>query len=320
MKNITVLSVLVIILSVNSYAERNYCFSLGPQFGLVSGQALEIVYPVTGETKGELLSELTWDMKPVFYYGIQAEFGLIDPMKKPGFFSSLSFNAGIPADSGIMEDRDWQSIENGDLTNFSSHTNKTNMFFQLDAACGASFPTNNNLLKLFISGSWMRFVFTGRNGHSKYAREKIKGSHTYYPIDDNPDEQDFSGKEVIIYQQDWLLLAVGFSAGTNLYPFFFNVSFQISPFTYCSAADSHLLTDKIFRDFTGLGLFVEPSFYMSFAVRQVELSLGLNYRHIGKTKGKSYINVNNAGFNLDSHKVGAGLSMFDSRFLASIRL
>jgi outer membrane protease len=320
MKNIAVLSVLVIILSVNSYAdesevpsaegtsaERNYCFSLGPQFGFVFGQALEIVYPLPGDTKNDIYSELIWDMKPVFYYGIQAEFNRIDLMKAPGFFSSISFKAGIPADSGVMEDRDWLTPANSDLTRFSSHTNKTDVFIQLDAAAGASFPTNNNLIKLFIGGSWMRFAFTGRDGYGIYN-------------DVNPKDWDFTGKTVISYQQDWLLLTLGFSAGTNFYPFSFNVSFQISPLTYCAATDNHIERNTIFNDFTGLGLFIEPSFNISFVVKPVELSLGLNYRHIGKTKGESYINVNNSGFNLDSHKAGAGLSMLDSRFLVIIRL
>jgi outer membrane protease len=332
MKNIAVLSVLVIILSVNSYAEesegassegtsgeKNYCFSLGPQFGYIYGQVQEYVYPLPGETKGEFLSELTWDMKPVFYYGILAEFSRIDMMKAPGFFSSLSFKAGIPADSGFMEDRDWQSKENGDLTNYSRHTNKTNVFLHFDLICGSSFPINNNLIKLFIGGSWTRFAFTGRDGYGIYAREKK--SNTYYPIDDNPVKYDYSGETVISYQQDWLILAAGFSIGTNIfYPFSFDVSFQISPFTFCAATDNHIKRNTIFRDYTGLGLFIEPSINMSFVIKKAEISLGLNYRHIGKTKGESYINENNAGFNLDAHKAGAGLSMLDLRFLASIRL
>ncbi len=113
---------------------------------------------------------------------------------------------------------------------------------------------------------------------------------------------------------------MGFSAGTNLYPFSFNISFQISPLTYCAATDKHIERNIIFRDFTGLGLFVEPSFNMSFIIKQAELSLGLNYRYIGRTKGKSYQNYNNKGFYMIENKAGAGLSMLDSRFLVSIRL
>jgi outer membrane protease len=322
-KNIAVLTVLVIISGVFSYAqesERNYGFSFGPQSGFIWGQAKEYVYSVPGETKNEFLSELVWDMKPVFYYGIHAEFGRLDKMKGPGFFSSLSFKTGIPIDSGIMEDRDWQSVENSALTNFSSHTNRTTEFFLLDAAVGVSFPIKTYLyLTPFISGSWARFAFTGRDGYGVYAREK--DYKTYYSIDDNPQQVSYKGYEVIRYEQDWLLLSVGVSAGTKiLYPFIFDLSFQISPLTYCAATDNHILRSTVFRDFTAWGLFLEPSFKASYVVKTVEFSLGLSYRHIGKTKGESYANENNAGFRLAANKAGAGLSMTDISLLVGIRL
>jgi len=312
MKNIAVLTVLVIIFSVYSYAEeseRNYCFSFGPQLGFVYGQTMEYVYPLPGETKNELLSELIWEMKPVFYYGIQAKFSRIDMTSGPGFFSSVSFKAGIPADSGVIEDRDWLSPGNSELTRFSSHTNRTDKFLWLDAAAGASFPIKSLLyIKPFVSGSWMRFSFTGRDGYGIYN-------------DWNPKEQDFSGEKVASYQQDWLLLAAGFSIGTNILShFLFDLSFQISPLTYCSSTDNHLLTDTIFRDITKWGLFLEPSFNMSFVVSPVDFSLGFSYRHIGKTKGNSYGNVSDTGFSLSGNKAGAGLSVVDSRFLVSLRL
>ncbi|MDR2942652.1 MAG: omptin family outer membrane protease [Treponema sp.] len=312
MKNIAVLTVLVIISGVYSYAEkseRNYCFSLGPQFGFVYGQALEYVYSLPEDTKNELLSELIWEMKPVFYLGLQAEFGRIDLMKAPGFFSSISFKAGISGDSGVMEDRDWLYPENSNLTRFSSHTNRTGEFFLLDASAGFSFPIKSFLyIKPFIGGSWMRFAFSGRNGYGVYN-------------DLNPKEQDFSGEKVITYSQDWLILAIGFTSGTNiLYPFIFDISFQISPLTYCSATDTHISRNTVFRDFTAWGLFFEPSLNMSFVVKPVEFSLVFSYRRIGKTRGESYTNANNAGFYLGKNKAGAGLSLFSSNFLVSIRL
>lgn len=312
MKNIAVLTFLVIMINVNSFAqesERNYSFSLGPQFGFIYGQAAEIVYALPDETKNNLLSELLWDAKPVFYLGVQAQFGRADVMKEWGFFSSVSFKAGIPADSGVMEDRDWFYPSNSDLTCFSSHTNKTNGFFQADAAFGASFPLMSFFyLKPFIAGSWTRFSFTGRNGYGIYNNS-------------NPKEQDFSGEKVISYQQDWLLLAAGFTAGTKiLYPFSFEVSLKISPLTYCAAIDTHLLRDTVFRDFSKFGLFVEPSLKMSFTVKRVELSLGALYRNIGKTKGRSYSKDFSNGYSLDKNKAGAGLSMLDTNFLVSFKL
>jgi len=321
MKNISVLTVLVIILSVYSYAEeneRNYCFSYGPQFGFIYGQAQEYVYPVSGETKGELLSELLWDTKPVFYYGIHAEFSRADLMKGPGFFSSFSFKTGIPADSGVMEDRDWQSKENDALTDFSSHTNRTNEFFQIDVAVGVSFPIKSFLyLKPFIGVSWMHFIFNGRDGYGKYAR---KNGNNYYPIDDNPNIVSYKGKEVIQYEQDWLMLAAGFTTGTKIfYPFSFDFSFQISPITYCMATDHHY-PNTVYKDFTSFGLFLEPSLKVSFAVKPAEFSLETGYRYIGKTKGESYKNSNNNGYISEKNKTGAGLSMWNFNFLVSFSL
>jgi len=331
-KNIAVLTVLVIILGAYSYAEENedtgdaawkdetsgtqssaeenkgtYSFLLGPQFGFVYGQTMEYVYP-NGETRNDLLSELTWDMKPIFYLGIQAQFSRTEITSYSGLFFSASFKVGIPVDSGFIEDRDWMTPGNSELTRFSKHTNKTDSFFWLDAAAGFSFPTSLNFyLKPFISGSWMRFSFTGRDGYGIYN-------------DCNPKEQDFSGETGISYRQDWFLLAVGLSTGTNiLSPFFFDLSFQISPLTYCAATDNHYLTDTVFRDITRLGLFLEPSFNVSLAVKYVEFSLAFTYRHIGRTKGESYGNEGNTGFYLSANKAGAGLSVFDSRFFVSIR-
>jgi len=333
-KNIAVLAVLVIIFSAYSYAEEkkntddtawkdeiydanssaeesenNYGFSFGPQFGFVWGQTMEYVYPRPGETKNELLSELVWDMKPVFYIGIQAQFSRIDMTSRPGLFFSVSFKAGIPADSGVIEDRDWLSPYNSELTRFSSHTNKTDKFFWLDAAAGYSFPVKSFFyIKPFIGGSWMRFSFTGRDGYGIYN-------------DCNPKEQDFSGETGISYRQDWFLLAAGFSTGTNiLSPFFFDLSFQITPLTYCAATDNHFLTDTVFRDITRWGFFLEPSFNMSLVVKPVEFSFVFTYRHIGKTKGESYGNEGGTGFYLSANKAGTGLSVFDLRFLVSLSL
>jgi len=213
MKNITALTALVtIIISLSAInaawcqeenSERNYAFSLGTQFGFVHGMALEYVYPT--DTKGELLSELTWGMKPVFYYGFQFDLSRIDLMSSPGFFASASLKVGIPGDSGVMEDRDWMSTENDDLTHFSHHTNKTREFLWLDAAVGASIPVRSLFyLKPFISGSWMHFSFTGRDGYGEYPSETTS----------------FEGMEVIRYKQDWFLIATGFPSEQIFFPLF----------------------------------------------------------------------------------------------------
>jgi outer membrane protease len=327
MKNITALAVLVIMVSTaycqEKPAGKNYGFSISPQFGFVYGQVLELVYPAGGETKGEFFSELTWDMKPVFYIGFQADFGRADLLSAPGIFATVNLKTGIPADSGKMEDRDWLSTENAGLTHFSSHTNRTRQFTALDIAAGASIPLGSYFyIKPFLSFSWTRFAFAGRDGYGQYARSKITGVFSrepgpYNPIDDNPVMESYEGRTVITYEQNWFLFAAGISAGMRLpYDFALALSFQISPFSYCTAVDRHT-GGSTFNDFTYGKLYLEPALSLSYSIKQVELSLNCSYRYIAKTKGNSYINQNT---NPDKNKAGAGLSLWDTRLLVKINL
>ena len=310
MKNITALSFLVIIifsLSLSHKAhcqeeksERIYGFSFGTQFGFIYGQSLELVYPT--DTKGELLSELRWEIKPVFYYGFYLDFGRVDLMSGPGFFASVSFKAGVPADTGVMEDRDWMSKENAGLTHFSSHTNKTREFLSVDAAVGASIPVRTYFyLKPFLSGSWTRFSFAARDGYWSYPTGT--GS--------------FEGEDVCNYQQDWFLLAAGISIGTNiLSPFSFDISFQISPLTYCQAVDEHILRKETYLDYSVQGLFLEPAGRFSFSAQRIEFSLEAAWRFTGKTRGNSFL-LSNGSF---IGEAGAGLSFIDTRLLVKLRI
>jgi outer membrane protease len=330
MKNIIVLTILVIIFGVvltnNSIycqespakPEWKYSFSAGNQFGFVHGQAYEIVYPTPNTTKGELLSELKWDMKPVFYYGASLDFGRRDLSSGPGFFSSVSFKIGVPGDSGTLENRDWMSTENNALTHFSSHTNKTREFYWLDIKAGITIPVKSYFYVMpFINGSWMRFAFTGRDGRGEYARRQ---GASYLSIENNPRIIYFAG-DVITYEQNWLVLAEGLSIGTKyFYPFLFEASIPISPFTYCVAIDEHIERRTTFMDFSAWGIFFEPSFNISFAIQRIELSLGLAYRHIGKTRGETYVRFGDGNFFLSNGEAGAGLSVIDSRFLFRLQL
>ncbi|GBU29090.1 hypothetical protein R84B8_02654 [Treponema sp. R8-4-B8] len=294
---------------------RKYSFSIGTGFGVLYGQSMEYVYPYRGETKGDFLSELTWDIKPVYYVGFNADFGLTDYLSKPGFFSSLAIKAGIPASSGNLEDRDWMSTVNGNLTHFSKHENKTTALAWIDFSAGASFPFKYLYIKPFICGSWMRFSFTGKNGYLQHSNENPKGSGKYDPIEAAPIIPVYG--IVISYQQDWLLLAAGCLIGANFYPFSFDLSFKLSPYTYCAATDNHFYPNGIdyivFKDFTSFGLFLEPKGSISLAVKNFKFLLEASYRYISKTKGESYTNNY-----LGQNKAGAGLSVMDFQFLAML--
>jgi len=351
MKNITFLTVLVTIflLSVNNpvfsqiqpdnLEESKYAFSVGTHFGFVYGQSLEYVYPGT-RTKAELLSELRWDMKPVYYLGLQASYERDDLTSKLGFFSSLSFRIGIPGDSGIHENRDWMSTVNTGLTHFSTHTNETREFFWADLMAGISLPVNQALYaKLFLNASWMHFAFTGKGGMGTYARKsgclpgctlsthvagctsnRFDDYTTYFPIDENPHIYPYSGN-VIRYQQDWFLIAAGFTTGFYMpYPFSMILSFQISPLTFCFSKDEHLTTKITYLDNTYFGLFLQQNIKFSFAVKRFSFSLEGAYRYIGKTRGPSYSNTvaRPLQYNYNG-EAGAGLSLADVSLLVNFK-
>jgi len=285
---------------------RNYSYSLGLTYGFIYGKAKELVYPV--DTKAKYLSELLWDMKPVFYYGAKFDIGKKNIMDRAGFFTSMSFKIGIPADSGKMEDRDWTSKKNDNLTHFSSHTNKTKEYYCADILIGVSIPIKTYLyIKPFLSGSWMHFAFSGRDGYRTYEYE-------------NWEVIPFEG-EVITYKQDWFLAAVGFSIGTNIVkPLAFELFFHISPLTYCDAKDEHLKTNIVYVDRTSFGLFIESKLLISVILDRLIISLEGSYRYIGDTKGPAYRDSGNTGIYFSNGKAGSGLSMFDISLAFKIKI
>ncbi|MDR0583838.1 MAG: omptin family outer membrane protease [Treponema sp.] len=303
--------------SFNAGGNRRYSLGISPQFGMVYGQVEEIVYS-GGKTKNELLSQLLWDMKPLFYCGVLLDFGRTDPMEKWGFFSGLSFKAGIPARSGKMEDRDWQSTESTALTNFSSHDNETKEFFWLEGTAGVSFPIKSLVaLRTYIGVSYMRFSFSGWDGYLRYA---TVNNGQYGSVSD-AQEIALSGK-VINYTQDWLLAAPGVSAEFRFLRLFSGaLFFQISPLIWCADVDEHLLAGKEFKDYTRWGLFLEPRARLAFNPgERLSLSLEFAYRYITGSRGEVYQRPLTGGEYSLGGEAGAGLSMMDTGFLVKIHL
>ena len=314
MKNITVFTVFVILFFTQSaFAQENipgnYAFSFSPCFGMIYGHSEELVYPQY--TKAALLSELLWDMKPVLYYGLLLDFSRTGPTKQNGFFSTLSLKFGIPGSSGKMEDRDWQSIENNALTDYSKHDNVTRKMFLLDFSAGFTFPFSDTLLfKPFIIISVMRFKFSASNGYG------------YYTWKDPPHE-DFSGKKVINYTQEWTTIAPGVSLGYYfLENFFAEMSFKISPLIFCTGSDEHLTTNAQFRDNVQGGLFIEPGAALSLAWnKRIAFSFDFSWRYISRTKGPTYKRSPiGTGKYMQVGTAGAGLSVFDTGLFLKITL
>ncbi|MDR2922821.1 MAG: omptin family outer membrane protease [Treponema sp.] len=324
MRIITVFAVFVSILlcafPVSAQINKGYSFSLSPQFGLLYGHTEEIVYPA--DTKAPLLSLLLWDMKPVFYYGLLMDYSPVKPMERRSFFSSLSLKSGIPGPSGVMEDRDWMSVENAELTHYSIHDNITKEIFLLDFSAGFSFPFFNTfLVKAFINISYMNLRFFGENGRGTYARQL--GDGQYAPIDDNPEKYTFSGIKVISYSQEWFYAAPGVSAGYSYKDYFLaEMSFMITPLVLCTDLDEHKTRDTQFWDYMTGGVMLEPGFKFSLAAgKWLGVSWEISWRYISGTRGHSYMKKPiGSGNYIQTGEAGAGLSMLNTALLLKVRL
>jgi len=311
MRNITVFAVLVIIVNGVLFAEETpdapYALSTWTSFGVFLGQAEEIVYPPS-EYKAKKLSQLLWDIKPVFYYGLSLDFSRAQPLEKWGFFTTLSLRNGIPGKSGKMEDRDWTSTENDALTHYSVHDNKTNTLFMLDVSAGLSFPIHQFLLKPSITFSYMYFSFTGQYGHGTYPQGDVSFA---------------DWEKVINYTQSWLTVAPGVSVGYYFNRFFAEVFFNISPLITCDDRDEHLTNEKVFKDKMRGGIFLEPGFHFSFiASRRLEFAFDFSWRYMNGTRGPSWYHkgaIGKTGFSKEGEG-GAGLSLFNIGLCMKIRL
>jgi len=303
MRNITVFTVLVIIFNCAQIAAaqeedtKPYTLSPSTSLGLFYGRAEEIVYPSDNQ-KAEMLSQLLWNMRPVFYNSLALDISRTRPMEKWGFFAAFSLKIGFPGKSGKMEDRDWEPTENDEILCYSSHDNITKELFMGDFSTGISLPLNRfMLLKAGVTLSYMRFAFSGENGQGTY------------PWGD----ESFSGK-VISYEQNWFTVAPGLALGFYFFRFYAELFCNVSPLVYCIAEDHHLYPPKLiqYRDYTWGGLYAEPGFHFSFiANKRIELYMDAAARYMSGTKGKTYQKPIGHGSYEQNGKAGAGLAIIN---------
>jgi outer membrane protease len=296
-----------------------YTLSMTSAAGFLYGYGEEIVYKYPG--KDTYMSQLLWNMKPLFYAGGTLDFSRLDPMEKWGGFTGFSLKFGFPGQTGIMEDRDWNAPEDA-LSNYSLSDNYTDGALLFDYLLGLSFPLRSfALLKIYWGVSWMSFHWTGRDGYTQYA--PVLGA-AYLPLDDSAPKEPLYGAS-ISYSQDWLITYPGVALGIPLSRWFkASLSFQISPLIFCAARDDHLLRDIEFRDYISGGLYMEPRGDATFSFQnRFELSLYVSYRFIRGARGESYGrktgSTNNGEFYQYSEDAGAAWYTLDSGLSFTVR-
>jgi outer membrane protease len=300
-----------------------YTLSMTSAAGFLYGYGEEIVYKKYPR-QDVYLSQLLWNMKPLFYTGGVLDFSRVNPMEGPGFFTSLSLKFGFPGNTGIMEDRDWMAPEDA-LSNYSRSDNYTDRALLFDYLLGLTLPLKSfALLNIYWGLSWMSFHWTGRDGYLKYPKDQW-GNYLYdSPLDDSADEVPMIGPS-ISYSQDWVFTYPGLSLRIPLpYRFGVEFSFLISPLVFCFARDNHLSAAAEYEDYVFGGLCLEPRGNITFSpAGRFELSLYAAYRFIRGARGDSYSRNTGTGRNGDfyqqSQDAGAAFYALDSGLSLKIR-
>jgi outer membrane protease len=298
MKNIhpfTFFVILFILAGIEVWGEirifnQPYSFSMSTGPGFLYGTAYEIVYKSSGSD--DYVSELQWNMKPLLYWKLDLELAPQKPMQRWGPFFGLGIKAGLPMETGDMEDRDWlKSKSPGSLTHFSSHDNHTKAAFLVNLGTGLSFPLRKVLFKVHLQADYMYFKWEARDGYIQYGpndpgRITTNDPNTWFdPWNSGFKKEPLDGLG-ITYQQHWILINTGIGADVPLGRFTLSGTLFFSPLVVCIAIDEHHLRDFTTTALLFRGLSLKPKLGISFLVNDhFELELFGSYLWIGETRG-----------------------------------
>jgi outer membrane protease len=301
---------------------KEHDFSVGASFGLLSGQAQEIVYrDYKSEDK---LSELLWNFKALPYIGLDINYSWLKPGNNWGLFVKGSIKHGFSGGKDVMEDRDWLVLNYPNwLTHYSVHNNNTESANLMDYNLGASFLISKGfLLKAYFSYHYMYYSWAASGGSLLYPDWDLNGDgnpdgdHIYLPM-------YISSKEkVCTYEQTWHILSPGISFYGEFNRYFdIEVAFELTPFIWCNAKDQHLLRGLVVTDTLKNGIFIEPSFLFSYKPSNFfAVSLSFEYRDIKKSRGDTKYQPTGEPSFTEKKLSGAGFKAFDIGIIAKYKL
>jgi outer membrane protease len=268
---------------------EKYEFTLGLGSGLYYGTSHEISYQ--GGRSDQYLSELQWEIKPLFLVHLNASLGPRKTYRRRAFFADLDVGIGVPAETGVMEDRDWlpNSTVPGSLSLFSSHENHTKIAVTAGGSSGISFPLGSwFFIRPLIALDYMYFKWEGRNGYLQYGPSSSDLNNVDRPDNKpwNPSwpRSSIAGKG-ITFEQHWFILSPGVRFGFNLNALSLECSFRITPLVFCYSVDNHHLRGLVFREFMFFGIYLEPQLKLGYDLGRVRLEGFAAYRYISETRG-----------------------------------
>jgi outer membrane protease len=277
--------------------------------GILWGQAEEIVYKnADTDTK---LSQLLWDLKPLIYAGLDLEFGPKKPWIKSGFFAEAALKYGLPLRTGSIVDKDWLAPNDSSyLTNYSKHDaylEKNGSLF-LDISAGFSWALPWPIyLRAFADFSYIRISWNSRDGYLQYPNYP-NPNYNHDPWNENLPKIPISGP-AIDYQQNWLLLSPGVSAGFQGSDYFSIIIYAlVTPLVRAVNIDEHLQAAKTIRyeDYLYGGLAIKYGTEISFfPFKKWEFLLAADLQRINGSRGSTYEKASTSAY-YSEHVNGGG--------------
>ncbi len=250
--------------------------------GRESGKVLEKAY----SSGGSLISQLDWDIKPLYYAGTQIKIRLAQRLCLNGGLWS-----GINAKTGSMEDRDWSLY--GTETNYSKHDAYLDSARFMDVNAGYTFYHDDISLTPLVGYATMRLKWHARDGYLEYppgsAPESVWGT-------------------VISYRQEYSFPYAGLHAGYRPWrPFSVSAALFLSSYVYCQAVDNHYRRNLDFYDTMRDGRYLFLHLRGGWDINAgLTLSLSLSYTAIYDLRGDSYSVNTSTGAASTVVKGGAG--------------
>lgn len=297
-------------------SETAYALSAAPVFGFLYGQSEELVYKQA--KNNTLLSQLIWEIKPLFLLGAALDLDRRYPMEKWGFFVNLTAQFSVPLKTGTMEDRDWRAPEDR-LSHYSIHDNYTYWAMFFDVSGGLSVPLKSQVLfKFYAALNYMQFKWIARDGYHQYG--SLTGGN-YAPWTKDLEKISDSGP-VIFFTQNWFIITPGISLDIPLYRFFsVNIDFQMSPLVFCLDQDNHIQRGLQFNDYMFGGIFFEPRGAFVFPLhKKITLSVYVSYQVIKDLRGYTVQkNLNSAATATNQDQAGTAYSALGGGLSLKIR-
>jgi outer membrane protease len=276
-------------------ADTNWTFSTGTGPELLYGTAYEYVYD--GSNK---LSELDWDIKPLFSIGstARAKIGNVE--------LGIALSAGFPGRAGSMTDSDWMNVgyANSDLkTNYSVSEAVAEHMTDLRLSLGYEYAISRVFgIKPFMGYRLIDLAWNAKGGWLQYADNIANPSPPYHSYTTGPKESLYG--LISTYEQAYSSLIFGISADWRLSRnLALEANLQASPLISSTAIDNHILRGLTFTDRMSGGFLLEPDLAIGWSpVDRLSLRAHCRYLLISGLRGDETVT---AATNVDA---GAGLS------------